>query len=89
MTTMAKNFASYDWATWVVGIMRSFISGGAGAVSGAIGPMVTDPKDWNLGTGFNHVLESMLIGFLIAGFVHLAIFLQTHAVPEPIKGEDK
>lgn len=80
--TMLTNARGYDWATWVMGIMRAFISGGAGAIAGAFGPMVTDPKDWNLGGGLNHVLESMAIGFLIAGLTHLGIFLQTHATPE-------
>lgn len=80
--TIAGNIKSYDWATWLIGIMRAFISGGAGALAGATGPMIVDPKDWNLGAGLHNTLISMLIGFVLLGIVHMGIFLQTHGAPE-------
>lgn len=81
---LTSNLMTYDWTTWLVGIMRSFISGGAGAVAGAIGPMATDPKDWNLGEGLPHVLQSMAVSFIVVGIVHMMIFLQTHGTPEQL-----
>lgn len=82
---IGKNLAAYDWQTWIVGIWRSVVGGGAGAVAGSFGPMVTDPKDWNLGSGLGHVLESMVISFILVGIVHMMIFLQTHPAPELIQ----
>jgi hypothetical protein len=81
---LISNAKSYDWSTWFMGIMRSFIAGGAGAVAGVAGPMYQDPKDWNLGAGLHSVLVSMGIGFFISGVIHMMIFLQTHGAPEPV-----
>lgn len=82
--TMINNMKAYDWATWVMGIWRSVIGGGAGAVAGSFGPMVTDPKDWNIHQGLGNVFESMAIGFVIGALVHLFIFLSTHPAPDPV-----
>jgi hypothetical protein len=81
-STAAANARQYDWATWLMGIFRSLIGGGAGAVSGAFGPMLTDPKDFNLGGGIGHTMETMGIGFVIGGIVNMCIFLQTHGSPD-------
>lgn len=74
----------YDWSTWLVGILRSFVAGAGGAVAGIAGPSVTDPKDFNLGVGLHHTLVSMAIGAGITGMVHMGIFLSTHGAPEPL-----
>lgn len=81
---MLKNAEQYDWSTWLVGIMRSFVSGSAGAVVGVLGPMATDAHDFNLTSdaGLHHTLVSMGVGFLIGGIVHMAMFLQTHSAPD-------
>ena len=76
------NTSNYDWATWLMGIMRAFIAAGAGAVASPTGPMILDPKDWNLGDGLSKVLMSMLIGFLVSGIVGMMIFLNTHSGPD-------
>lgn len=85
MQTMIVNARGYDWATWFMGIMRSFIAGGAGAVASPLGPMILDPKDYNLGSGLVKVLISMLIGFGVSGVVGLAMFLKTHSGPDRIQ----
>lgn len=71
-----------DWAAWLLGIWTSTVSGGAGAVAGILGPMVTDSKDFNLGNGFHHTLESMGIAFVIMGILSLANFIKVHPAPE-------
>ena len=83
--TMMGNARGYDWATWVMGIMRSFIGGGGGALAGALGPMATDSDHFNLGAGFHHTLASMGVGFVIVGIIHLGIFLQTHGAPDKLQ----
>jgi hypothetical protein len=83
---MLTNARGYDWSTWLMGIMRSFVNGGAGAVSGMLGPMVSDPQHFNLGDGWRHTLTSMGVSFVIVGLVSMCLFLQTHAVPEEANG---
>lgn len=73
-----------DWSGWILGIWTSTMSGGAGAVAGIIGPMVTDGKDFNLSSGFHHTLESMVIAFSITGLFSLAKFLQMHPAPDAV-----
>lgn len=82
MQAMMANARAYDWPTWFIGIMRAFISGGAGAIASPAGPMYLDPKDFNLGEGLGKVLISMAIGFLIMGIVTMGIFLKTHGAPD-------
>lgn len=83
MLAAVTNAKRMDWAGWWLGIMRSFISGAAGAVTatGIVG--FSDPKDW--GTG-NPVHMLTLAGATLAGtgFIHMMIFLQTHPTPDPV-----
>lgn len=77
------NARGYDWATWLVGILRSFNMGLGGAITGIIGPMATDSDHFNLGpNGLKHTLVSMAIGFVIGGVFQMGLFLQTHGAPE-------
>lgn len=76
MEAMLKNGSQYDWKTWLMGIWRAMIGGGAGAVAG----LVT-----NLGTGLQHTLVSMGEAFTIVAVVHMFIFLQTHPGPDTIQ----
>lgn len=85
MQTMASNASRYDWTTWLMGIFRSFVAGGAGAIAAPIGPMLMDGKDYNLGSGgLGKVLASMGIAFLVTGLTGMGIFLKTHGAPDPI-----
>jgi hypothetical protein len=78
------NAQRLDWPGWWLGIMRSFISGAAGAVTatGTVG--YVDPKDWGTGN-LPHMLLLASLTFFGVGLVHLAAFLQTHPTPDPIK----
>lgn len=77
---MLKNGSSYDWATWLMGVWRAIVGGGAGAVAGFV---VGDHS-----TIF-HTLRSMGESFLIVGVVHMFIFLQTHPGPDKVTIETK
>ncbi len=75
MNTMIRNGSRYDWATWVMGMWRAVVGGGAGAVAGFI---VGDHS--TVMATFRAMGES----FLIVGAVHMFIFLQTHPGPDRI-----
>ena len=78
------NAQRYDWTTWFMGIMRAFISGGGGALSGGLGPMMADPDHFNVGAGLTHLLSSMELGFLVGAVISLGIFLHTHGAPDAL-----
>jgi hypothetical protein len=86
MMTMMSNAKSYDWDSWLVGLLRSFNMGIGGAMTGILGPMVTDYQHFNLGpTGYKATLISMGIGFLVGGIFQLGLFLQTHGAPDRLQ----
>lgn len=89
LVAMVVNAKGYDWKTWLVGILRSAISGGAGAVVGMLGPMATDAHDFNFqsAAGIKHTVVSMLVGFGVSAFVHMMMYLQTHSAPDLINGK--
>ena len=80
MLAAITNGSRFAWSDWFLGIMRSFISGGAGALSSGTVVGLKDPNDWGLHSG--HLFELMGIVFLATGLLHMAIFLQTHPVPD-------
>lgn len=77
MLTAVTNASHYAWGDWFLGIMRSFLSGAAvalttgtgGAVLGIPGPMV-----WKL----------MGINFVLMGLYRMGEFLQLHGAPDPV-----
>jgi hypothetical protein len=89
MITAVSNVKGYDWGTWLMGIVRACISGGAGAVVAAFGSMGIDPEHFNLSKGYHHTLELMGIMFGFMALVHMMMFLQTHPAPEPITEQSK
>lgn len=82
---MVINAKGYDFATWLIGIWRSFIGGGAGAVGSAFGNIATDPEHFNLAGGLGHTMKAMAVSFVIVGLVHMMIFLQSHSAPEKVQ----
>lgn len=83
MASMLQNLKRYDWDTWIMGIFRAFVAGGAGAITSPIAPMIQDPKVFNLADGYGKVIWVMVVGFLSAAFVGMGIFLKTHPGPDP------
>jgi hypothetical protein len=90
MITAVSTAKKLDWQGWLLGVIRSFIGGGAGSIASSFGAMTIDPEHFNIGSGGLHdVLSLMGVTFLITGIVHMAMFLQTHSVPEPWNGQDR
>lgn len=83
------NSSNYDWATWIIGIERSFVQGGSGAVVAGLATIGIDPKDFNLTNGLRHTLEQMGIVFFVMGLIQMFMFLQTHGAPEKIINDPK
>lgn len=77
------NAQRLDWSGWLLGIMRSFVTGAAGALAatGTVG--IADPKDWGSGN-IKHMVMLAAITFFGTGIVHLMVFLQTHPTPDPV-----
>lgn len=72
------NARSYDWASWVLGIMRSFLSGGAAAFMTGTGGAV-------LGIPGRQVWELMAINFVLMGLYRMGEFLQLHGAPDKVQ----
>lgn len=76
--TAIDNAKGYDWKTWFVGIMRSFLSGGAVALAtGTGGSLVGIPgaQVWKL----------MGINFVFMGLYRMGEFLQLHGAPDTVQ----
>lgn len=72
-----QNAKSYDWKTWFMGILRSFLSGGAVALAtGGGGALVGIPA--------KQVWLLMGINFLSMGIYRMGEFLTLHGSPDPI-----
>lgn len=74
---------------WTAGIVGSFISGAAGAISGGLGGMVVDPDHFNLHAGWSKVVELAVFTALIPGIVSLAKYLNLHPIPQGWDGQDR
>jgi len=69
------NAKSYDWQTWLLGIMRSFLSGGAAAlVTGGGGALA--------GITAKQQYIMMASSFLGLGLYRMGEFLVLHGAPE-------
>lgn len=74
---------------WTAGVIGSFISGAAGAVSSGLGGMIVAPDKFNLGDGFHKLLQLAAFGILIPGIVSLAKYLNLHPIPQGWDGQDR
>ncbi len=72
------NARSYAWADWLIGIMRSFISGGAAALITGSGGSV-------LGIPGKQIWELMGINFVLMGLYRMGEFLQLHGAPDQVQ----
>lgn len=77
------NAKRLDWQGWSLGIMRSFVSGAAGAIAATGTVSIADPSDWGKGNP-GHMALLAAVTFFGAGLVHLAVFLQTHPTPDAV-----
>jgi hypothetical protein len=76
--TAITNAHAYDWSTWLLGIFRSFLSGGAGALVALGGSTVLklSLKETLLLTGSQ---------FVIMGLYRMGEFLQLHGAPDKLQ----
>ena len=75
--TAITNARSYDWQTWLLGIMRSFLSGGAVALTTIGGASYVGLKGWAMWTMVG-------INFVSMGAYRLGEFLTLHGAPEQL-----
>lgn len=79
-----ENAKSYDVATWLLGIMRSFISGGSSAIVSGFAVIATAPEKFNFSHGIGKTLKVMTVMFLFTGLYRMFEFLQLHSIPDKI-----
>jgi len=87
MITAVSNMKSYDWATWLVGIIRSVVSGGATSILNAGGTALVIPESVNTGAGLHKLLALLAVYFVLGAITHMAIFLSTHGAPDQVAPE--
>lgn len=76
--TAVKNATAYDWPTWLLGIMRSFLSGGASAlITGGGGAVLGIPQ--------KQVWLLMGTNFILMGLYRMGEFLQLHGAPDKLQ----
>lgn len=78
MLTMMTNASKYAWGDWMIGILRSFLSGGAAAlVTGGGGAIA----------GITAKQQYIMMGssFLGLGLYRMGEFLQLHGAPDQLQ----
>lgn len=76
--TLITNAQGYAWGDWWIGIMRSFLSGGAAAfLTGTGGALIGIPG--------KQTLELMGINFLSMGLYRMGEFLTLHGAPDKVQ----
>jgi len=87
MITVLSHAKSYDWSTWLIGIMRSFIAGGSGAFGAGVADTYLDYGHAAAAGGLVHVMKLMAVTFVVSGVMAMFVFLQTHGAPEQIASQ--
>jgi hypothetical protein len=73
--TAIDNAKGYAWGDWWIGIMRSFLSGGAAALLTGTGGAV-------IGIPGHQVWKLMGINFVLMGLYRMGEFLTLHGAPD-------
>jgi hypothetical protein len=82
---MFEGVRQYDWATWWLGIMRSFVSGGSSAMVAGLTSMGIAPGTFNLSGSIGNTLKLMGVMFLFQGGYRMFEFLQLHGAPDKLQ----
>jgi hypothetical protein len=77
MVAMMAHASKYNWSDWMVGIMRSFLSGGAVALTTGTGGAI-------LGIPGKQVWILMGVNFILLGLYRMGEFLSIHGAPDPV-----
>lgn len=80
MQVATANAKQYDWATWVMGLFRSFMSGGAASIVVATSTNLVVPNMTPART-----LILMGITFLFQGIYRMCEFLALHGAPDQVQ----
>jgi hypothetical protein len=83
------NALKYDWPTWFIGILRSFISGGSSAMVAGLTSMGIAPGTFNLNNSVGNTIKLMGIMFMFQGGYRMFEFLQLHGSPDKVVTEEK
>jgi|HubBroStandDraft_1064217.scaffolds.fasta_scaffold03153_17 hypothetical protein len=76
--TAIDNARGYAWGDWLIGLMRSFLSGGAAAfLTGSGGALIGIPA--------RQVWILMLINFVSMGLYRMGEFLTLHGAPDKVQ----
>jgi hypothetical protein len=73
-----ENAKTYAWKDWLIGILRSFLSGGATALATGGGAAV-------VGIPAHQTWQLMGINFVLMGLYRLGEFLQLHGAPDTVQ----
>jgi hypothetical protein len=77
MLAAVSNASRYDWSTWLIGIMRSFLSGAATALTTGTGGAI-------IGIPGKQLWILMGVNFVLMGLYRMGEFLQLHGSPDPV-----
>ncbi len=83
--TAVTNAQTYDWSTWMLGIFRSFISGGSAAMVSGLTSIGIAPDKFNLSNSVGNTLKLMGVMFLFQGGYRMFEFLQLHGAPDKLQ----
>ena len=85
--TAVANAKKYDWSTWLLGVFRSFISGGSAAMVSGLTSIGIAPDKFNLSSSVGNTLKLMGVMFLFQGGYRMFEFLQLHGAPDQLQAQ--
>jgi hypothetical protein len=74
---LVTNVKAYAWSDWFIGIMRSFLSGAATALTTGTGGAI-------IGIPGKQLWILMGVNFVLMGLYRMGEFLQLHGAPDPV-----
>ncbi len=85
--TVVTNAKGYAWSEWLLGIFRSFISGGSSAMVSGLASIGIAPDKFNLSSSVGNTLKLMGVMFLFQGGYRMFEFLQLHGAPDQLQAQ--
>jgi hypothetical protein len=78
---MESRLKHLDFSDWIYGILKSFIGGGAGAITTVFSASFIAPESFNFSGGLHRIFELMAATFLINGLLNFFYYLKQFPVP--------
>jgi len=82
--SVVSNMSHYNWSDWLLGILKSLLSGGSSAMVSGLGSMGIAPDKFNLTSSIGNTFKLMGVMFLFQGLYRMFEFLSLHGSPDPI-----